>query len=80
LEEPSTRPLLRPEPRRELGAADYARIAVAVERGDAAQALFQYGLGLPDLPRLQRTWSERSAADPAFASAFNAAIAAARRG
>jgi hypothetical protein len=61
------------------GPPDYARIAVAAERGDAARALLLYGLAMPDLPRLQREWRERSAADPGFAQAFAAAVAEARR-
>jgi hypothetical protein len=79
-DEPSTRPVLMAPRQADLGAADYARIAVAVERGDAARTLFDYGLTLPDLPRVQRAWSERSAADPTFAHAFASAIATARRG
>jgi hypothetical protein len=79
-DEPSTRPILtRPLPKGELQAGDYARIAVAVERGDVAPALFQYGLTLPDLPRVQRTWTERSASDAVFAAAFARAITEARR-
>lgn len=79
-DEPSTKPMLQhPAPRRDLDAGDYARIAVAVERGDAARALFRYGLALVDLPRLQRTWTERATADPAFARALAAAVQAARR-
>jgi hypothetical protein len=80
-EEPSTRPLLvnAIPPPDELGAADYARVAVAVERGEAASALFLYGLAVPDLPRLTRAWTERSAADPGFAQAFARALAEARR-
>ena len=80
-EEPSTRPLLvRPPARREeLGAVDHARIAVAVERGDAARVLFGYGLTMPDLPRLQRTRTERCAADSGFAQAFARELIEARR-
>jgi hypothetical protein len=80
-EEPSTRPLLvrPPVSRDELAAADYARIAAAVERGDAAGVLFSYGLALPDVPRLTRTWTERGAADPAFAQAFAEKLEEARR-
>ena len=79
-DEPSTKPMLHyPAPRGDLDAADYARIAVAVERGDAARALFRYGLALVDLPRLQRTWTERAQADPAFGRALAAAVEAARR-
>jgi hypothetical protein len=64
----------------ELGPADYARIAAAVERGDAARVLFAYRLTLPDLPNLQRIWSERCAADAAFAASFQVALAEARGG
>lgn len=80
-EEPSTRPLLArpPAPRQDLGPVDYARIAVAIERGDAAAILFEYGLTLPDLPRLQRAWTERRAADRGFAQAFEREIEEARR-
>ena len=79
-DEPSTKPSFeRPAPRGDLEAVDYARIAVAVERGDAARALFRYGLTMADLPRLQRAWTERAAADPAFGRALTAAVEAARR-
>jgi hypothetical protein len=78
-DDPSTRPLLvRPPTPAALAAGDYARIAVATERGDAARALFQYGLGLPDLPRLQRECSARNATDPVFAQAFMQAVTEAR--
>jgi hypothetical protein len=83
-DEPSTSPMIPvaaiAEGKGELGALDYARIAVAVERGEAARALSDYGLALGDLPRIQRVWSDRSAADPSFAAAFAQAVAAARRG
>ncbi len=79
-DEPSTRPLLvRPATPATFGPPDYARIAVAAERGQAASALFLYGLAVPDLPRLQAEWRERSAADPGFAEAFARAVAEARR-
>jgi hypothetical protein len=80
-EEPSTRQVQRAVPLApppELEAADYARIAVASERGEAARVLFRYGLTMPDMPRLQRAWTERAATDPAFADAFSAAVQAAR--
>jgi hypothetical protein len=83
-DEPSTAPRIPlaglAEVKGELGAADYARIAVAVERGEAARVLSDYGLGLPDLPRLQRVWTTRSVMDPLFAEAFAQAVAKARRG
>jgi hypothetical protein len=79
-EELSTHPMLQhPERRNELGIEDLARIAVAAERGEAANMLFRYGLAMPDLPALERTWNERSASDPAFAQAFAAAVIVARR-
>lgn len=62
-----------------LAIADYARLAVAIERGEAAPALAEYGYGLADLPEIQRSWSIRLAGDAALASAFNAAVEAARR-
>lgn len=82
-DEPSTRPAMERPPAvssLDLGVADFARIAVAVERGDAGRVLFGYRLTLGDLPRLQRTWSERCAADPSFAALFAAEVADARRG
>lgn len=80
-EEPSTSPLLERPPTAPavLGAPDYARIAAAMERGDAARILFEYGLSLPDLPRLTREWTERGASDPGFAAAFAHALSTARR-
>jgi hypothetical protein len=81
LDEPLTmRALQYPPAPASLSAADYARIALATERGEAARALFDYGLSLPDLARVQRDWFERNAGDPVFAQAFAAAIEAARRG
>jgi hypothetical protein len=79
-EEPSTRPVLQgpPAPRTTLTIADFARIAAAAERGDAARVLFEYGLGLPDLPRITRTWTERSAVDATFARTFARELEAAR--
>jgi hypothetical protein len=81
LDEVKTKPALKvPVPvRGALGAADYARIAVAAERGEPARVLFRYGLALPDLPRLRREWTEKSAADVAFAKAFIEALEVERR-
>jgi hypothetical protein len=82
IEDPHTDELTKPRlPTAQitLDVASFARIAAAVERGDAAGALFDYGLTPADLPRLTREWTERSAADPAFAEAFARALAAARR-
>ncbi|MFT3764325.1 MAG: DUF2169 domain-containing protein [Minicystis sp.] len=79
-DEPLTSPaLVRPDAIPVLDVSDYARIAAAVERGDAARVLFGYGLTMPDLPRLTRVWTERVAADPGFAEAFARELAAARR-
>lgn len=80
-EEPSTKRFQddRPLPRTDLAAIDYARIAAAVERGDAGRVLFGYGLSLEDLPGLTRAWTERGAADPTFAGAFQRELASARR-
>lgn len=80
-EEPSTSPLLERPPAAPavLGAPDYARIAAAMERGDAARILFEYGLSLPDLPKLTREWTERGASDPGFAASFAHALSTARR-
>jgi hypothetical protein len=81
VDEPSTRPMLvRPKPPATMDALDYARIAAAAERGEAADALYFYGLTVPDLPRLEREWRERSLADPAFAEAFAKAVAERRSG
>jgi hypothetical protein len=66
-------------PRRDLTPADYARIAAAVERGDAGRVLFAYGLTLDDLPGLTRMWTDRRASDPAFEGAFAQELAASRR-
>jgi len=80
VDEPSTRPMLvRPKPPATMDALDYARIAAAAERGEAADALYFYGLAERDLPRLEREWRERSLADPAFAEAFANAVAERRR-
>lgn len=78
---PTTAPMLaRPgPPPGGLQVSDYARIAAAMERGEAARALFDYGLTMPDLPAVTRAWSERIAVDPAFAEAFARELSAARR-
>ncbi len=79
LDEPLTNPLLSVTPRRvELRAADYARIAAAAEAGTAASVLFDYGLGLQELPGLTRAWTERAGADPAFAADFARELEASR--
>lgn len=77
VDEPSTRPIrVRPAT---FGARDYARIAVAAERGEAEGALSLYGLAAPDLPRLEQECRARSQADPGFAEAFAKAVAELRR-
>jgi hypothetical protein len=62
-----------------LEVADYARIAAAVERGEAARVLQGYGLTMPDLGRLTKIWTDRISGDPAFAERFARELAAARR-
>jgi hypothetical protein len=76
-DEPRTRPASLRAP---LGVGDRARIAVAIERGDAAAVMLDYGMAPADLLRLQRAWEAECAADPAFAAKFAAEVAAARRG
>ncbi|WP_437961610.1 DUF2169 domain-containing protein [Sorangium sp. So ce119] len=55
-------------------AREYARLVIAAERGNDAQALAE--LGLPDgaLLRLRRVWLERSVKDPAAAQEVRAAM------
>jgi hypothetical protein len=61
-----------------LSVADYARIAVGVERGDVPRVLAEHKLGLADLMRLQRSWTQRAAEDPQLATALAEAMEAAR--
>jgi hypothetical protein len=62
----------------ELPLADYARLIVAVERGDIDGALARYKLGSSDLERLQRSWTERASTDAKLARELAEAIEAAR--
>jgi hypothetical protein len=61
-----------------LSVADYARIAVGVERGDVPRVLAEHKLGLAELMRLQRSWTQRAAEDPQLATALAEAMEAAR--
>ncbi|MGK3993244.1 DUF2169 family type VI secretion system accessory protein [Sorangium sp. So ce1024] len=55
-------------------AGEYARLAIAAERGNEARTLAE--LGLPDgaLLRLRRVWLERTVKDPATAQELRAAM------
>ncbi|WP_437604694.1 DUF2169 domain-containing protein [Sorangium sp. So ce834] len=58
-------------------AGDYARLAIASERGNDAQALKELGLPEGVLIRLRRVWLERAVKDPAAAQEVRAAMRAA---
>ncbi|AGP37811.1 hypothetical protein [Sorangium cellulosum] len=58
-------------------AVDYARLAIASERGNEAQALEELGLPEGALIRLRRVWLERVVKDPAAAQQVRAAMRAA---
>jgi hypothetical protein len=59
---------------RKVGVAEYARIQVAVERGEIGRVLADLGLELGDLMRLQRAFARRLAADPALAAELARAV------
>jgi hypothetical protein len=64
---------------RPVGVAEYARIQVAVERGEIGRVLADLGLELGDLMRLQRAFARRRIADPALAPELARAVEEARR-
>ncbi len=66
---------LRPK----VGVAEYARIQVALERGEVGRVLADLALELGDLMRLQRVWGKRLAASPALAADLARAVESARR-
>ncbi len=61
-----------------LGVADYARLLVRVEHGDAEPVLRELGLAQGELERLQRVWARRVAASAEVAAAFDRALSEAR--
>jgi hypothetical protein len=62
-----------------VGVAEYARIQVALERGEVGRVLAGLALELGDLMRLQRVWGKRLAVSPGLAADLARAVEAARR-
>ena len=58
---------------------EYARIVVAIERGEAGRVLGELKLQLSDLMRIQLDWSKKTASDPELNAQAKAAIQAARK-
>ncbi|HVY49831.1 MAG TPA: hypothetical protein VHB21_28245, partial [Minicystis sp.] len=63
-----------------VGMAEYARIIVALERGEVGRVLGEMDLELADLMRLQRVWTRRTSSSAEVHAALQAAIEAARDG
>jgi hypothetical protein len=61
-----------------MNVAAYARLTVAVERGEVGQLLAELDLELESLVRLQRVWARRIAASPELADALELAVGQAR--
>jgi hypothetical protein len=62
----------------EVDVATYARLQIAVERGEVGGVLSDLQLTLGDLLRLQRAWTRRVAASPRLAAELARAVEAAR--
>jgi hypothetical protein len=63
-----------------MNVAAYARLTVALERGEVGGQLAELDLELESLVRLQRVWARRIAASPALAEALERAVDQARSG
>jgi hypothetical protein len=61
-----------------LGAAEYARIVVAIERGNVAEVLTGGDLSLADIARLRRVWAKRVIEDPRLAAQLRELVETAR--
>lgn len=61
-----------------LGAAEYARIVVAIERGNVAEVLTGGDLSLVDIARLRRVWAKRVVEDPRLAAQLREFVETAR--
>jgi hypothetical protein len=61
-----------------LGAAEYARIVVAIERGNVAEVLTGGDLSLADIARLRRVWAKRVVEDPGLAAQLREFVETAR--
>lgn len=61
-----------------LGAAEYARIVVAIERGNVAEVLTGGDLSLLDIARLRRVWAKRVMEDPRLAAQLREFVETAR--
>ncbi|MFO0614196.1 MAG: DUF2169 domain-containing protein [Polyangiaceae bacterium] len=66
--------------RRPIGVKEFARILVARERGDLAEALAEIGVPRSELMRLDRVWKQRRAAYPEVDKALSSAVAALKGG
>lgn len=66
--------------RRPIGVKEYARILVAREKGDLAEAMGDLGVPRSELMRLDRVWKQRRAAYPDVDKAIAAAVATQKTG
>ncbi|HVY49300.1 MAG TPA: DUF2169 domain-containing protein [Minicystis sp.] len=62
----------------DLGVADHARIAVALERGQIGRVLTDLGVGLAELAEAREAWKALLAEDEDLARAYEMALTAAR--
>ncbi len=74
---PPDPPALAPAP--EDGVEDYARVLVAVEKGEVDRALTTLAVDLAGLLRYQQVWRRKIASDPALAADAARALAAERK-
>ena len=61
-----------------VGAPEYARIVVAIERGNVAEVLTGGDLSLADIARLRRVWAKRVIEDPRLAAQLRELVETAR--
>jgi hypothetical protein len=65
--------------RGELDVNEYARLMVSIERADGDLVLADLGLPRAALVRIERVWTARMTADPAFGARVRSTMTATRR-
>jgi hypothetical protein len=72
-------PAARKEALEKMTVEEYARVVVAIERGEVGKVLADLKLQLSDLMRIQLDWSKKTAGNPALNAAAKQAIQDARK-